>query len=228
MKNYKLLPVAQAVASLLEKKFGHKANFQLDVQKDWLVIPPIQQVFAAHWNFICDTYYQLVDRKWSLENRLKTEASDIEIQSLKLDIYFEEPYNFIFEFDEPKHFCQYRLIPLKNNEVYSRVSLDYIHYIQLCEKRFVEPGISGYQKLKFYDPLFPEMYNGREQDNRPRQRAFHDLLIDLIPLERPGLNPTMRVPADAVQNKIKDFGPKDCSTITDYIESNNFLDRIVI
>ena len=59
------------------------------------------------------------------------------------------------EFDETQHFNQFRLITLENYANYENSPFDLQQYLDISKSRIVKPGISGFHKLKSFDPLFP-------------------------------------------------------------------------
>ena len=170
----------------------------------------------------------MINNRWTLDDIFVQYDSMINYNSkAKIDIWFEEPYNFICEFDESQHFNQYRLITLENGYTDLNISFNYSEYCEKSSERIVEPNISGFQKLKNNDPFFPEMYNSNKQDNRVRQRAFRDFLKDIIPVKL-GYNPTVRIGYFVTNNHIKNFINQDLSNVRRYLLENNFLNNILL
>jgi hypothetical protein len=224
--NHKLLPLAKMIADLLEERFKIPATYQFEVRKDWLPNTPTHSQFEERWKDIETVYYHLVDRKWTLESKFKEFKAAVN-DNQKIDVWYAEPYQFIFEFDETQHFNQFRLATLQHNPYCSKHSFDFEQYRLLSTETVVKPGTSGFQKLRSFDPLFPEMYDGERQDNRHRQRAFRDFLKDIAP-DIVGLNPTIRLAYKTTTGKIKDFDSMDVEAARRLIESRRWLDRIVV
>jgi len=226
----KLFPLAKMIAGLLEEKFGIAANYKFEVIKNWLPNTPTRSQFEERWKDIETVYYQLVDRKWTLESRLKEFKDDLNANFQKIDVWYAEPYQFIFEFDECQHFNQFRLATLEHYPYYSKHSFDFEQYRVLSTQKVVNPSTFGFQKLRSFDPLFPEMYDGEKQDNRVRQRAFRDFMKDITP-NSVGLNPTIRLSyktTNGKNGKKVGFNSSDVEAARQLIQSKGWLDRIVI
>ncbi|NLP35993.1 MAG: hypothetical protein GX359_12550, partial [Clostridiales bacterium] len=180
---------------------------------------PDKDLYKEFWEEISDVYGGLVDDKWTLDDKLDCKSNLMKNGMARIDIWFEEPYNFICEFDEKQHFNQYRFITLKRGYKNLKFSFDYNSYYDLSKEKVIKPGKSGFEKLKSQDILFPEMFNGENQDNRIRQRAFRDYLKDIVPVKM-GYNPTVRISYQVTQNKIKDFTEEDLVNIKRYLYDN--------
>jgi hypothetical protein len=222
----KLLPLAKMIADLLKEKFGIAAIYKFEVRKNWLPNTPTHSQFEERWKDIETVYYHLVDRKWTLESKLKEFKADVN-SNQKIDVWYAEPYQFIFEFDETQHFNQFRLATLDHYPHCSKHSFDFEQYRLLSTQKVVKPGTSGFQKLHSFDPLFPEMHDGEKQDNRDRQRAFRDFLKDITP-NIVGLNPTIRLSYKTTNGKKTDFNSSDVEAARRLIQSKRWLDKIVI
>lgn len=220
LKPHKLEIIAELIKEMLEEKFKYEAKYELEAKFDWLKHVPDKQTHKDYWEEISNIYSRLVDNKWTFDSRLEEYKDQIRTGNQQIDIWFSEPYNFIVEFDESQHFNQFRLLTL--NDYCLNISDD---YRKLCKP--IKPGKSGFKKLKSDDPLFPEMYDGEKQDNRPRQRAFNDYLKDLAPKVY-GFNPTLRIPYTVTHKKINEFNDDDLKAIEKYINENNFLDKIIV
>lgn len=223
----KLLPIAELIKQLLELEFREEAKYTLESKKDWLLNIPDKDLYNEFWEEISDVYSGLVDDKWTLDDKLDYKSNLMKNGMARIDIWFEEPYNFICEFDEKQHFNQYRLITLKRGYQNSMFSFDYNSYYDLSSKSIVNPGKSGFHKLKSKDILFPEVLKGDKQDNRIRQRAFRDYLKDIVPVKL-GYNPTVRISYQVTQNKIKDFTEEDLVNIKRYLYDNGIFQKVLL
>lgn len=223
----KLVPIAELLCELLAEKFKVKPNYFLESSKDWLQNSPSQHIHQEYWKSISVVYSSLIDEKWTLDYIYETSPNEINYKNQRIDIWFDDPYNFIFEFDESQHFNQYRLRTLVSFNEYPSYSFDLEHYKSLSKQKIVKPGNSGFQKLKSIDPLFPPMLKGEKQDNRPRQRALRDFLKDITPQIK-GFNPTIRMSYMVTNGKINDFTKDDLTIVKDHIIKNNFFEKIVL
>jgi len=160
-----------------------------------------------------------------LDKVLEDFSDQINYGSQRIDIWFNNPFNFAVEFDETQHFNQFRFITLKYYNDKNYYSFDLNIYKTTANAKKVKPGISGFQKLRSFDPLFPEMLDGEKQDNRPRQRAFRDYLKDITPVLK-GYNPTLRISYKTTNDNIKDFSQADIECIREYIIKNNNLEKL--
>lgn len=166
-KQNKLYPIAEGIANYLEKIYGEKAIYSFEQKFDWLTSSPLKAIHSAVWDEICEVYALLIEDKFSLDSKIQ-EVRKFENQ--RIDIYFFEPYNFIFEFDERQHFNKYRLLTLAYSQKYA--CFDFNEYQELCHKYDSKPNKSGFSTLRHCDPLFPPLLDSEAQDNRTRQRAF--------------------------------------------------------
>lgn len=221
----KLLPIAEFIKQLLELEFKEEAKYTLESKKDWLPNVPDRDLYKEFWDEISYVYSGLVDDKWRLDEILNSKSSFLKGRHARVDIWFEEPYSFICEFDEKQHFNQYRLMTLERGYENLNPSFDYKSYYELSSKLIVNPGKSGFHKLKSKDILFPELFEGEKQDNRIRQRAFRDYLKDIVPVKL-GYNPTVRLSYRVTNNKIKDFTKEDLENIRIHLFKNNIFKNI--
>ena len=221
----KLLPIAESIKQLLEKEFAIEAKYSFEVQKDWLLNTPSKELYIERWEEINQAYTLLVDDRWVLEENIKSCDNRMLKRKARIDIWFEEPYNFICEFDERQHFNQFRLKVFERLYSKMQFNFDLDHYIKLCQNRITKPGKSGFLKLKSNDPLFLEMYEGDNQDNRARQRVFRDFMKDITP-ELFGMNPTMRISYKVTNGKTKDFNSTDIESIERYLYSIDAFSKI--
>ena len=222
----KLIAIADILKESLEIKYKITAEYKLEIKKEWLYNVPNKTLYGSFWHEISYVYEELINNKWTLDD-IFLQYNDIINYNSKgiIDIWFEEPYNFICEFDEKQHFNQYRLVTLENGYKDLDVSFNYNEYYKKSSERIVEPKKSGFHKLRSYDPFFPEMYLGDNQDNRVRQRAFRDFLKDIIPVKL-GYNPTVRIGYFVTNNHIKDFTDQELSNVRKYLSENNILSNI--
>ena len=92
--------------------------------------------------------FRLVDNLWTLDSKLEENSSQLRKGMQQVDIWFEEPYNLMVEFDEKQHFNQFRLITLNESCLFN-----YEVYESLCKP--IRPGTSSFHRLKSSDPFFP-------------------------------------------------------------------------
>ncbi len=214
---HKLEPIAALVAELLEGKYATRPRYTLEHSPEWLKTIPEKSALVSYWPLIKKVYAELVDGRYDLDERIKLVNRS---GSQQFDIWFHAPYSFALEFDESQHFSQFRGKTLKHYSHFKHnlVLEEYLVYNETVKA----PGSSGFQKLKSWDPLFPEMYPGDKQDNRIRQRAFRDFLKDIMPVAA-GKNPTVRIPFHVVGDKIKDFGKRDLDIVREYLSGKRLL-----
>jgi len=221
----KLIPIADLISTALNDKFHIPPSYTLESTNNWLLNSPTKDIHYSMWESISEIYSLLVDRKWDLDTRISEYKNQINLRSQRIDIWFSEPFNFIVEFDESQHFNQFRLITLENFASYNNYSFDLEHYLMLAKSKVVNPGNSGFQKVKRYDPLFPPMLDSDKQDNRLRQRAFRDFLKDITPSLK-GFNWTIRISYKIANGKIDKFTEQDLNEIKAYILKNEYLDKL--
>ncbi|HUH74669.1 MAG TPA: hypothetical protein VLZ75_09695 [Chitinophagales bacterium] len=217
---HKLIPIADLIKRLLEKKYNNKASCIYEHKPDWLLTNPTKQLIKKHPE-LSELYSELIDNKFKLIEKIE-ELTDRQInQKQSFDIWIDEPFNFAVEFDEDQHFNQFRKITLN---YYKKIEIKYplIVYKELNQEAKIKEGKSGFTKLKSKDPLFPEMLEGDNQDNRIRQRAFRDYLKDLLPIEN-GFKPTLRIPYFVTNKKKSDFTETDLKNVENYIMDNNLI-----
>ncbi|OGU41365.1 MAG: hypothetical protein A3K31_08560 [Ignavibacteria bacterium RIFOXYA12_FULL_35_25] len=223
----KLLPIAEVVVELLKEQFKIIPNYSLEITNTWLKNSPSKEIHATKWEEISKVYSDLVENKYALDKVLKDYSDQINYGSQRIDIWFNNPFNFAIEFDESQHFNQFRYSTLKHYSDTNCFSFDLELYKTTANSKVVKAGTSGFQKLKSFDPLFPEMLDGEKQNNRPRQRAFRDYLKDITPVLK-GFNPTIRISYKTTNDNIKSFSETDIQCVRDYILSNKFLDKITL
>jgi hypothetical protein len=221
----KLEPIAKLIKQVLENRFGIEAKYSFEHKKDWLLNVPSKELYNEFWNEISFVYSKVVDNNWDINYQINLIPYKKLTAKPRIDIWFDEPYNFICEFDETQHFNQYRKITLVNSYKDFKYSFDYDEYINICEKRVLEPGTSGFHKLRTLDYLFPPIYEGEKQDNRLRQRAFRDFLKDIVPVKL-GYNPTVRISNKVTNGKIKDFTSSDLDAVRAYLYDIDILEKI--
>tara|TARA_R100000935_G_scaffold55169_1_gene84867 strand:- start:9 stop:971 length:963 start_codon:yes stop_codon:yes gene_type:complete len=215
-KDHKLLNVAILIKTELEKKYESKAEYILEYKPEWLRTYPNKENLNNYWDRIQLIYEDLTDKKFDLEINLKNlEQSKLNARQ-SFDIWFNEPYNLAIEFDEKQHFNIFRK---KTLAYYEDLEMGFnLNDYQKLNERIIKSGKSGFTKLKSNDPLFPEMNEGDNQDNRIRQRAFRDYLKDISPLAQ-GFKPTVRIPYSITNGSIKDFSKEELMSIKRYIQS---------
>lgn len=149
----KLIAIADVFKESLETEYKIPAEYKLEIKKEWLYNVPNKTLYGSFWNEISYVYEELINNKWTLDD-IFLQYNDIINYNSKgiIDIWFEEPYNFIFEFDEKQHFNQYRLVTLENGYKDLDVSFNYNEYYKKSSERIVEPKKSGFHKLKSYNP----------------------------------------------------------------------------
>jgi hypothetical protein len=89
----------------------------------------------------------------------------------------------ILEVDETQHFNAYRATTLRNYPADARVAFPIRRWIEQCERKTRLEG-GGFDKPK--PPLFPA------EHGRHMQRAFRDMLADLLPVSHE-FAPTLRI-----------------------------------
>jgi len=215
IKEYKLYKIAELIKTELEKKYESKANYIFEYKPVWLKTYPNKEELPEYWERIISVYNQLTNNKFDLENKISSLDNRRLIAKQSFDIWFSEPFNLAIEFDEKQHFNSFRK---KTLSYYNGLKLGFnIDEYRILNNRIINPGKSGFTKLKSNDPLFPEMYEGGNQDNRIRQRAFRDYLKDILPLSK-GFKPTLRIPSNVTNGNIKDFSKNDLENIKCYIK----------
>ncbi len=217
---HKLNLISVKIIELIEKKFNKKPTCKFEYKPDWLLSFPTKSLIE-NYPELSELYSELVNKEYTLTEKL-SELTDKHLkQKQSFDIWIGEPFNFAIEFDEKQHFNQYRKITL---EYYDKINIRFPIqlYKELNENIIIKAGKSGFTKLKSYDPLFPEMFKGIDQDNRIRQRAFRDYLKDLLPIDKK-FNPTLRIPYHITNKKISNFTKIDLNNIIKYIEENDLI-----
>lgn len=217
---HKLTQVGNLIVKIIEKKYNKKPSCIYEYKPDWLLSNPSKQLVNNH-SELRNLYVALTETKFSLQEKVAKLTSTQLKQKQSFDIWIGKPFNFAVEFDEKQHFNQFRKITL---EFYDKINIKYpiSLYKKLNNEIKINPGKSGFTKLKSNDPLFPKMLEGEKQDNRIRQRAFRDFLKDLLPLEN-GFNPTLRIPYQITNKKIKNFTENEIKNIERYIVENELI-----
>ena len=223
-KEHKLKPLACFLSEIFEQFFNCSAPYTLEYQPTWLQSVPNQKVYQNVWDDVSAVYESLVDHQWTLAERLQTYEKDIKGGQQRVDIWFEEPFHCMVEFDETQHFNQYRLRTLQAWDGYAHTSFDWDQYVALAGATTLPAGTTPFQRLKSYDPLFPPFLDGEAQDNRMRQRAFRDFLKDITPMVMPKVNPTIRIHYRVTHGRIKDFSTEDLQAVEAYVMRCGILD----
>ena len=221
----KLEPIAKLIKEMLEGQFNIEAKYSFEEKKEWLLNVPNKELYNEFWNEISNVYCNIVDSKWDLNEKISLVSQSKLAAKPRIDICFEEPYNFICEFDETQHFNQFRQITLENSYKDFLYSFNYNQYLETCRSRILLPQTSGFFKLRGKDDLFPEMYKSEKQDNRLRQRAFRDFIKDIVPFKL-GYNPTIRISSGVTNNKIKDFTSSDLEEVKAYLYDIDMFEKI--
>jgi hypothetical protein len=219
-ENHKLKVIAELIVTNLEKIYGIKPDYILEYKPKWLTDTPSKIVLEKFGHFLTDAYSKLTNHTLNLiDQLLKIDKTGQQ----SFDIWISEPFNFAVEFDESQHFNQFRLETL-NSYPDNKVGFNLEFYKTLSNKQ-VKPSTSGFTKLKKATTLFPELLSGIRQDNRIRQRAFRDLLKDLIPISI-GFNCTVRIPYHITNKNIKNFTEIDLQKIEVYLKGYHLLSNI--
>lgn len=216
--NHKLETLAKWLCLYLEQNFKKKPDYFLEHKPNWLLSYPSQEILKEY-PILNELYSDLVDKKYNLEDQLQKISSAARKRKQSYDIWIGEPFNFAVEFDEKQHFNQYRYFCF-NHYKNIRTNFPLSYYKTFNKASKIQPGKSGFTKLKSNDPLFPEMIPGEAQDNRIRQRAFRDYLKDVLPLAN-CQNPTLRIPYQITNGKVKDFGSAEFQRLREYLDLIN-------
>jgi len=226
IREHKLKPIADFISKIFEQLFNCSASYKLEFQPTWLLSVPNQTVYQDVWHDVSAVYDTLVDRRWTLTDRLQEFSGKLRSGQQRVDIWFEEPFNCMVEFDETQHFNQFRHKTLQAWLGYTQCSFDYKHYLELTGATTIPAGTSPFQRLKSYDPLFPPVLDGEAQDNRMRQRAFRDFLKDISPMVMPQVNPTIRISYRVTNGRIRDFRGEDLKAVEAYLLRGGFLEQM--
>ena len=221
----KLEPIAKLIKEMLEGHFNIEAKYSFEDKKEWLLNVPNKELYNGFWNEISNVYSNIVNNKWNLDDKISLVSENKLAAKPRIDIWFQEPYNFICEFDETQHFNQFRQRTLENSYKWFSYSFNYNDYLETCRRRILLPQTSGFFKLRSKDDLFPEMYESEKQDNRLRQRAFRDFLKDIVPIKL-GYNPTVRISSRVTNNRIKDFTDIDLEAVKTYLYDMDIFEKI--
>lgn len=216
----KLVPIAQLILDLLEKKYGVRPSIYFEYQPTWLMAHPTIALIDKHPE-LKTIYALLQDDKLELDDKVKELREKDQHKRQLYDIWIAEPFHFAVEFDESQHFNQYRMRTMAfYTKLPTKFPVDF--YRQLQANVEIKAGKSGFTRLSSEDPLFPELQEGAKQDNRIRQRAFRDYLKDLLPIEN-GCEPTLRIPNHITGKRIKGFTAADLEAVERYIETYQLL-----
>ncbi len=164
------------IIALVEKVLGTKAEKR--AQFNWLCNKPIKEHFGENYDSIIELYNHF-NGNWE-STTAKADGF------LTPDAYFNDPYQFIFEFDELQHFTTYR------KDTFSYYPEDIIvgysteKYIKFCKEHFSKALAKGPDRFRRTTADF-QYINGRAA-----QRAFFDTFRDWLPTKH-GLNPTIRI-----------------------------------
>jgi hypothetical protein len=214
---HKLESIAKTVIQVLCGDTRELPKYTFEYKPEWLLSYPTPELIEQY-PVLNKVYSELNDGHYSLLERLSIVDNRKLNQKQALDIWIGPPFNVAVEFDEKQHFNQYRLLTLRHYEGIP-VGFPVDYYLKLNRDAFIKPGTSGFTQLKSLDPLFPEMMSGVGQDNRVRQRAFRDMLKDLLPIFH-GYRPTIRIPYQITAKKISDFGETELANVKEYLLNN--------
>ena len=219
-KQHKLTSIGKFVVDLIEKEYHINPEYSLEFKPEWLLSYP-DSVLIEKYPELNELYSDLVESLFVLNEKLKELTVKKSNQKQSYDIWIGEPFNFAIEFDEKQHFNQFRYLTLN---YYKRIITGFPIelYSTLNKDITIKPSTSGFTKLKSNDPLFPNFFEGINQDNRIRQRAFRDFLKDLLPMEN-NCRPTLRIPYQITNNKVSNFTDYDLKNIQKYIAENKLI-----
>lgn len=142
----------------------------------WLLRPAAVEC-GSSWHAVCAIYSEITDGLMLPEAMPPRETRRVDAL---LEVDGERR---ILEVDETQHFNRYRALTLRRYPPGARVAFPIERWIEQSEKKARLEG-GGFGKPK--PPLFPAEY-GRHQ-----QRAFRDMLADLLPPEH-DYQPTLRI-----------------------------------
>lgn len=142
----------------------------------WLLRPAALEC-GGQWETVCSIYGELT----GLELPEAMPPRETRRVDAVLDTGDGQPR--ILEVDETQHFNRYRAMTLRHYPPEAQVAFPVESWIEQSEKKAKLKG-GGFGKPK--PPLFPAEYG------RHAQRAFRDMLADLLPLEH-GWEPTLRI-----------------------------------
>ena len=148
---------------------------ELIATPDWLLRPGANEC-GGEWPTVCSIYHELtgLDLPGGMPPR----------ETGRVDAVLDDGDRpRILEVDETQHFNRYRALTLRHYPAETGVAFPIERWIERSDtKTRLEGG--GFGKPK--PPLFPAEYG------RHAQRAFRDMLADLIPPEH-GWKPTLRI-----------------------------------
>jgi hypothetical protein len=149
---------------------------ELIATPQWLLRPGPGECGAA-WQTVCSIYHELTGL--DLPNTMPSR------ETRRVDAVLNDGHAAprILEVDETQHFNRYRAMTLRGYPSEVRVAFPIERWIEQSEKKTRLEG-SGFGKPK--PPLFPAEFG------RHAQRAFRDMLADLLPPEH-GWKPTLRI-----------------------------------
>ncbi len=142
----------------------------------WLLRPRPSEC-GSRWQSVCSIYRELA----GLELPDAMPPRETRRVDAVLDTGDGQPR--ILEVDETQHFNRYRAVTLRHYPPEALVAFPIEKWLEQSEKKTRLEG-GGFGKPK--PPLFPAAYG------RHAQRAFRDMLADLLPPEH-GWTPTLRI-----------------------------------
>ena len=149
---------------------------ELIATPQWLLRPGPGECGEA-WQTVCSIYHELTGL--DLPNTMPSR------ETRRVDAVLDDggAAPRILEVDETQHFNRYRAMTLRGYPSEVRVAFPIERWIEQSEKKTRLEG-GGFGKPK--PPLFPAEFG------RHAQRAFRDMLADLLPPEH-GWKPTLRI-----------------------------------
>jgi hypothetical protein len=142
---------------------------------DWLIRPAATEC-GGHWPLACSIYKALTGLE--LPEAMPPRERRTVDAVLRVG-----SHSRILEIDETQHFNRFRLLTLHRYPPGAKVAFPVERWIEQCESKTRLEG-GGFGKPK--PPLFPA------EHGRHMQRAFRDMLTDLLPPEH-GFAPTLRI-----------------------------------
>jgi len=142
---------------------------------DWLLRPAASEC-GGRWSPVCSIYGELTG--------LELPEAMPPRETRRVDAVLEDDGGGrILEVDETQHFNRYRALTLRRYPARAKVAFPVERWVEQSEKKTRLEG-GGFGKPK--PPLFPS------EHGRHMQRAFRDMLADLLPPEH-GYQPTLRI-----------------------------------
>jgi hypothetical protein len=161
-----------AVVSLVQRILGARVIST----PQWLLRPSATEC-GRRWEIVCATYHDLT----SLDLPEVMPPRETRRVDAVLDRDGDAPR--VLEVDESQHFNRYRALTLRRYPKDAQVAFPMDRWIEQSERKTRLEG-GGFGRPR--PPLFPA------EHGRHIQRAFRDMLADLLPPEH-GYRPTLRI-----------------------------------